>query len=228
MDSQKTNKIDFKDLVCFYEIAKNRTPATTSLIIAEIFGKQHKHVLRDIENLAKTGEFDESNFGPIFYKDSQNRDQKMFALDELFTGVLLMGFTGKKAIKWKVAYAKEFKRLRDLRESENKVIRKPFDDPAELNKSVNHVFQHVRSALGLETKNYHYINLAETINECTFGDKGRGKKLRQSMDLTTSQILNRNLSGTIKGILKGAVKTDALKEHLVSLDIKPIAIALKK
>lgn len=49
---------------------------TTSLIIAEIFEKEHNKVVRDIENLSCSVEFNAANFGVISYTDSMNRDQR--------------------------------------------------------------------------------------------------------------------------------------------------------
>jgi phage regulator Rha-like protein len=41
----------------------NNKPKTNSLFVAEWFNKDHKHVLRDIENLDCSDEFRQTNFG---------------------------------------------------------------------------------------------------------------------------------------------------------------------
>ena len=41
----------------------NGVPMTTSVLVAKTFGKEHKHVLRDIDNLECSEEFTASNFG---------------------------------------------------------------------------------------------------------------------------------------------------------------------
>ena len=43
-------------------IMKNKQAVTSSLQVAETFGKRHDHVLRDIDNLKK----DVPNFGEMF------------------------------------------------------------------------------------------------------------------------------------------------------------------
>ena len=46
-----------------HDINGKRVPAVTSLQVAEAFGKNHLHVLRDIRNLLESDDFTESNFG---------------------------------------------------------------------------------------------------------------------------------------------------------------------
>ncbi len=43
-----------------------RKKVTSSLIVAQVLGKQHFHVLRDIKELTCSKEFHESNFGLMF------------------------------------------------------------------------------------------------------------------------------------------------------------------
>jgi phage antirepressor YoqD-like protein len=60
--------------------------------IADLTGKQHQHVKRDIEAmLAELGE-DVSRFGRI-YLDSMNREQTEFHLDRELTETLLTGYS---------------------------------------------------------------------------------------------------------------------------------------
>ncbi len=79
---------------------KNDRPVTTSLKVAEYFGKLHKNVIRDIEEkiLADAdANFNRLNFERIFYKDSMNRKQSAYAITKDGFALLAMGFTGKKA-----------------------------------------------------------------------------------------------------------------------------------
>ncbi len=62
--------------------------------MAETFGKDHKHVLRDIRELGCSDEFNRSNFGPISYTDSMNRKQDAIAM-------IRDGFTLRKSLgRW--------------------------------------------------------------------------------------------------------------------------------
>lgn len=85
-------------------------PMVDSRDVARHFGKEHKHVLRDIRNLIEITPEIRSNFGPLFLGGTAGRvshhlmDRDGFAL-------LAMGFTGREAIRWKLAYIKAFNRM---------------------------------------------------------------------------------------------------------------------
>lgn len=84
---------------------------TTSLKVAETFGKRHDHLLRDIENLKK----DVPNFGEIFsianFPDNYGRDRRGYLMNRDGFSLLVMGFTGKKAMQFKLAYINAFNRM---------------------------------------------------------------------------------------------------------------------
>ena len=88
-------------------------PLCTSLQVAETFGKRHDHVLRDIEalNLPKSeeiNEFNQLNFFPKSYKDSRGRKQPMYLMTKDGFTLLVMGYSGEKAMKFKIAYIQRF------------------------------------------------------------------------------------------------------------------------
>jgi Rha family phage regulatory protein len=203
-----------RDLVKISQLGGESKPATTTVIISQLFDREHKNVVQAVQNLIKDSGLTELNFKLSEYTDSTGRKLKMYILDETFTSLLLMGFTGKKAIKWKLAYIEEFQRMRKQQYKESRVVRTAFDDPAELNKAANDVLLHTRTALGKETKTHHYMALAENVNEFAFGDRGKGKSLRKNMNLEEYQKLNRILSGTIKSLLKGHIHKQEIQEEL--------------
>ena len=84
------------DIVKVETIGSDSVPSTTSLKIAEVLGKEHKDVIKAIENHIAEGEFTERNFAPSSYKDSSGKSNKFYILDERFTTFLVMGFTGKE------------------------------------------------------------------------------------------------------------------------------------
>jgi len=51
----------------------DRRPVTTSQIVAEVFGKSHKDVLRAIRDLDTPPDFSRRNFAPAEYTDAQGK-----------------------------------------------------------------------------------------------------------------------------------------------------------
>lgn len=67
------------------------TTTMTSREIAELTGKQHQHVKRDIRNMLEALGKGASSFGRT-YKDSQNKEQEEYALDRELTLTLVSGY----------------------------------------------------------------------------------------------------------------------------------------
>jgi Rha family phage regulatory protein len=88
----------------------NGRPATTSLQIAEHFGKRHAHVIRDIQKITKECplDFTEPNFGLSEYTDESGRTLPMFTVYRDGFMLLVMGYTGPKALQIKLAYIQAF------------------------------------------------------------------------------------------------------------------------
>ena len=86
----------------------NGKPTTTSLQVAERFGKLHKNVLQSIEQLECPEDFNRLNFQPIARTDDRNRIQPAYAITKDGFMFLAMGFTGKEAAAWKVRFIEAF------------------------------------------------------------------------------------------------------------------------
>lgn len=84
---------------------------TTSQQIAEHFGKRHADVIRAIRKLDAPGEFTERNFALSEFKDSTGRALPAYRITRDGFTLLAMGFTGKEAMQWKVAYLTAFNQM---------------------------------------------------------------------------------------------------------------------
>ncbi|EAJ3578749.1 phage antirepressor Ant [Campylobacter coli] len=88
-----------------------------SLQIAEVFEKDHSNVLKAIDKLPND-EFKSSNFKYDSYFDKKSEQRRMINLTRDAFSLLVMGFTGEKAYKWKILFIKAFnemeKRLRNI------------------------------------------------------------------------------------------------------------------
>lgn len=89
---------------------------TTSNQVAEHFGKEHKQVLRTIRNLLKElPEKHQRNFAPMLFEvevggGAIRKDPAYRLTRDAFT-LLAMGFTGKEALRWKLAYIDTFNKM---------------------------------------------------------------------------------------------------------------------
>lgn len=79
-------------------IKANQSVTMTSREIADLTGKEHAHVMRDIRAMLETLEKDQSSFGYIFF-DSYNREQPSFRLPYEETICLLTGYDAKARMK---------------------------------------------------------------------------------------------------------------------------------
>lgn len=91
---------------------QNDQVVTTSLKVAEVFNKEHKHVLDAVrklftaENSAVKQMFQEST-----YFNERNQSQPMFIINRDGFTLLVMGFNGKKALDFKVKYIEAFNKM---------------------------------------------------------------------------------------------------------------------
>lgn len=99
-----------------FKVVEGR-PVTSSRIVAEYFGKQHHHVVRDIRTLIsqKPDLERNANFGEcsetINLANGATRQVPFFWMDRKGFCLLAMGFTGAKALEFKCAFYDEFERM---------------------------------------------------------------------------------------------------------------------
>lgn len=95
----------------------NNELRTTSLKVAEVFGKRHADVLRAIDELLTkvSGSFQERNLALLEYTQENGLGipvtNRMYELTRDGCMMLVMGFEGEKAMKVKEAYINEFNRM---------------------------------------------------------------------------------------------------------------------
>ena len=93
---------------------QNDQVITTSLKVAEKFKKEHRNVLKSIrklmtaKNVAVAKMFDEQ-----MYVNDQGKEQPMFYMNRDGFTLLAMGFTGDKAIDFKVEYINAFNKMEE-------------------------------------------------------------------------------------------------------------------
>lgn len=99
---------------------------TTSHIVAQVFGKNHADVLRDIRNLHCSEEFHQSNFAEMFdikvLPNNGHRHDRYYELTKDGYSFLIMGYTGKKAATFKEGIIREFNMRESLLRSDDYIM----------------------------------------------------------------------------------------------------------
>lgn len=93
-------------------VVENGQIVVSSLQIAEHFGKEHRSILRDIREIlaaqnCATKFFVESTF------ENRGKEYPMFLMNRDGFSLLVMGFTGKKALEWKLKYIQAFNQMEE-------------------------------------------------------------------------------------------------------------------
>ena len=89
---------------------------TTSRNIAELFGKRHGDVLRAIDKLDQNCEFTKRNFAFSYEINELANGKPMRVCSMTKDGMcfIAMGFTGKRAAEFKIAYINAFNWMADM------------------------------------------------------------------------------------------------------------------
>ncbi|WP_236767363.1 Rha family transcriptional regulator [Aeromonas veronii] len=122
---------------------------TNSRIIADIFGKSHKNVLRAIRQLPCSEVFSRRNFEPTDFIDKNGDIQPQYLITRNGCVFLIMGFTGAKAGAFKEAFINAFDWMETM-------IRKR----DELNRRIND----------------HTLRAMDSANEGSFHGRGLAKR----------------------------------------------------
>lgn len=187
--------------VFFNKAAYLPTAMTTSQNIAEVFGKRHDNVLRAIDNLVKDlpSEWGVLNFEEGVEADQQNgQEYRYFNITRDGFVMLVMGFTGKKATEFKLAYIEAFNAMeKKLMELSSFEPDSDMDDliPANLE-------EHIALTVGID-------RVVELANDC-------GVPLTQQ-DLENLISLKLGIGNGIKDLSLYQVK---LAKHLVGYEME--------
>ena len=183
---------------------RNGVPITTSLIVAEKFGKRHQEVLYAIEGrecsckgsgckkcngrgYQQLGLLQEdleinakSHLSKMFkkssYKDNGGRKRPLYYMDKDGFTLLAMGFTGEKALRWKIDYIKAFDAMEEYIRS---IQTAKLDYPA---------FTRAIEQAHEKPKFYHFSNEINMINRIELGTDAKHFKEENGIDKKENSI----------------------------------------
>ena len=110
-------------------------PVTNSLKVSDVFEKRHDNILQSIktiQNTLKSIGRGPLNFQEANYLDKQGKERPMYDMDRDAFAVLVFGFTGEKAMGFKVDFIKAFNEMElELMKAQAKFI-----DPSNIPKTL--------------------------------------------------------------------------------------------
>lgn len=152
-----------------------------SLQIAETFEKRHADVLRDIEKLTEptsglSERFGERNFALSSYKSKQGKKLPCYYVTRDGFTVLVMGYTGTKAMRFKEAYITRFNEMEYFIKSLQSA---KMEFPA---------FTSAIMEAHEEPKHYHFSNEINMINRIVLGVTAKQFKAQNGLDKSINSI----------------------------------------
>lgn len=152
-----------------------------SLQVAETFNKRHTHILDTIAKLTepKNGlseKFTQRNFALSTYKDNSGKKNKMYLLTKDGFAIVVMGFTGKKALKFKEEYIKRFNQMEQFIQS-LQTAKLEFPE-----------FTDAIMSAHQEPKHYHFSNEINMINKIVLGMTAKEFKEQNGIDKSVNSI----------------------------------------
>jgi len=214
---------------------------TTSIDVAEKFGKQHKNVLQSVHRIMADcqqpdglkskpvghHENDNGNFGILNFRESSYLDDKgerrpMFEMTKSGFSILAMGFTGKKALQWKIKYDQAFSAMeqalanqKNLSWKENraqgKIARK------EITETIKAFVAYAQSQ-GSQNAPRYYPTITNAVYKCLFVIEDRyGKSFRDLLSSMQLQFL-----GTAEYVAANAIE-DGMSQRLQYREIYQLA-----
>ena len=175
-------------LVEVKRISKTEITAVSSLDVAETFEKNHRDVMESIRNIEMN--ISRAEFSALFYLDSykasNGKSNPMYLMTRDGFTLLVMGYTGGKAMQFKLAYIKQFNAME--RTLQGKLI--------EREKGIA-VRQSLTKALQQSTENermhgHAYSTYTNCIYKVLFGKNT--KQLREELGISKKENLRDYLS----------------------------------
>ena len=206
-----------QDLTIVFE--NNNEAVTSSRLVAEYFGKQHRSILRAIKNLNCSEEFNRHNFAEITYTDSRGRKQPEYLMTKDGFTILAMGFTGAKAMQFKESYINAFNKMENLLKGNTTILQleKRIQELEEANKPFKKVteesilldyFNALKQALG---SGKYYLKRRKSNNTYT-------GQLLGTYDMFTYSIIGQKSYDIYKEYAETPVHRQALYNLLLTRD----------
>ena len=182
---------------------KNKKITTTSMIVAEKFGKTHKRVLQtidklyeDIQNLmARNGAMRSTSGYEIKakYRVVRGREFKSYDMNRKMFTLLAMGFTGEDALQWKMHFIDAFELMENtLLQQGNLEWKKEREEGKQIRKDETSAIKQLvdlATSQGSGSANKYYMIVTKMTNQALGFMQQTNPKLRDTLNgLQLSQL----------------------------------------
>ncbi len=187
-------------------VMRNQQAVTTSLVVAQAFDKNHKEVMRAINNKISSAQNCaqyKNMFMESFYQDSSGKQNKMYYMNRDGFTFIAMGFTGRKADEFKLKYIQAFNAMEEQIRNQQRLPQSPTEmlklavastletadkveklttrmDDLEQNASIDPgEYNYLSKRISSEVQNYitaHHLNLNNKQRTQLYKDINRGVK----------------------------------------------------
>lgn len=169
-------------------IMHDKQAVTTSLVLAEVFEKQHKNVIQAIEAKIEPAE-NQDRYKRMFYEgiytDKKGEQRKMYYMNRDGFTFIAMGFTGRKVDEFKLKYIDAFNKMEEqIRNQSLQVLNQSTDD--------------LKRA-----------NLLYKIANLTSDEELKEESLKSSYELVTGKLIHQRKQ-IIKNYMKLSLKDMAI------------------
>ena len=165
------------------KLNKREINVVTSLDVAETFEKEHRNVLADIRNIQS--EISTAEFSVLFFEDeykaSNGKKNPMYYMNRDGFTLLVMGYTGQRAMKFKLAYINQFNQMEEL--LKGKLIER--EKGIAVRQSLTKAIQ--QSGENERTHRHAYSLYTDLIYKTVFGKNA--KQLREEYGITKQDNL---------------------------------------
>lgn len=182
-------------------IMHDKQAVTTSLVLSEAFGKQHKNVIQAIEAKIEPAE-NSARYKRMFYEgiytDKKGEQRKMYYLNRDGFTFIAMGFTGRKADEFKLKYIDAFNRMEErIRNQSLQVLNQSTDDL----KRANLLYKIANLTSGEELKEQSLKSSYELVTGKSIHQKKTDyQKLYEAVTERYGDSVEDNLKGAIRFI----------------------------
>lgn len=215
-------------LVEVRKLNKREVNVVTSLDVAETFEKEHYHVMEDIREIQS--KISTPEFSGLFYegeyKASNGKKNPMYYMNRDGFTLLAMGYTGEKAMRFKLAYINQFNQMEEL--LKGKLIER------EKGIVVRQAFTKALKESGEDERmhNHAYSTYTDLVYKAVFGRNA--KQLREEYGITKQDNLRdwfaqeelervKSVEMVVGGLVKCGWGYDDVKDFIMNSAKKLIA-----